>query len=230
MAECGYCHATIWRPGVTVGGLEFCSARCAAQGRRLAAAYQLPASDVAEELKRVQHGRCPRCHGPGPVEVFTAHAVWSVVVTTTWVSSPQLTCRACATKRQLGALAMSVVLGWWSFGGLIRTPIQITRNLKGLRQRIAPDQPSPALEQWVRLRMLDAVTPKPEALDLSTLIDGLGSRELDVRMQAATALGDRGALAVGALPHLQALLKDPDRRVRMRAQWAIETIRAKNRR
>jgi hypothetical protein len=230
MAACSYCHSSILFRGMTVGELEFCSGRCASLGRELLEAYQLPSAAVAEPLKRVHEGRCPRCQGPGPVEVFTAYTVWSVVYSIWWVSDPQVTCRDCATKRQLGAIALSLLLGWWSLPGLILTPVQVVRDLKGLRQRIAPDKPSPALEQYVRLQLLAAAKPKPADLDIGALITGLGSSEPDVRMQSATILGDRGALAAGALPHLERLLNDPVRVVRMRAKWALETIREKSRR
>lgn len=230
MAKCCYCQTTILFSSLTVGELQFCSARCVSLGRQLVEAQQLPSAVVAAALDRVHHERCPRCQGPGPVEVFTSYTVLSVVLLTWWASDPKVTCRACATKRQLGAIAVSLLLGWWSLPGLIRTPIQVARNVRGLSQRIVLDSPSPEYEEHVSLQWLAAARPRPADLDIGSLIAGLRSPGTDVRVQSATALGDRGALAADALPHLELLLNDPIPKVRMRAKWALETIREKSRR
>ncbi len=52
------------------------------------------------------------------------------MVLTSWSSKPKLSCKSCATKRQLGAMAFSSVAGWWGLPwGLVMTPVQIIRNI-----------------------------------------------------------------------------------------------------
>lgn len=74
------------------------------------------------------------------------------------------------------------------------------------------------------------VEPLPETTVRPPLpLDDLQSPNPEVRHRGADLLGERGAAAVDALPELERLAKsDPDRRVRTRAQWAVENIRRKS--
>jgi hypothetical protein len=91
------------------------------------------------------------CEGPGPVDVFTSHRVFSALYVTSWRSIPRVSCRACGTKAQLGGAAYSLFLGWWGFPwGLVMTPIQIVRNLVALSRHADGSAPSPLLEALVR--------------------------------------------------------------------------------
>lgn len=75
-----------------------------------------------------------------------------------------------------------------------------------------------------------AAEPHPPAAppDLETLCTGLRSSDAETRLRCASQLGDRGAAASSALRDLESLAKDEDSRVRMRAKWAVETIRDKS--
>jgi len=75
-----------------------------------------------------------------------------------------------------------------------------------------------------------AAEPRPPAAppDLETLCAGLRSSDAETRLRCASQLGDRGAAASPALRDLESLAKDEDSRVRMRAKWAVETIRDKS--
>ncbi len=72
----------------------------------------------------------------------------------------------------------------------------------------------------------ESVPPLPPAsADLNTLRAGLRSPHAEWREYCASLLGDRGAASVAALPDLDRLSDDPDRKTRARARWAVETIR-----
>jgi len=152
MAVCDHCGTTILFGGVREGGYRFCKAACRDNAYPLvASAAQLPNEFVLEQARRVHGGSCPKCHGPGPVDVHMKHTVWSAFVMTQWRSTPILCCESCGTKAKLGALAFTSLFGWWGFPwGLIFTPVQIVRNLRALFAGIHPNEPSHQLVEIVR--------------------------------------------------------------------------------
>lgn len=117
-------------------------------------AHEVPADLVSQHVMAVHQGACPKCKGPGPVDIHTSHFVWSILVLTSWNSSPQLCCRSCGTKAKLGGALISGLVGWWGFPwGIIVTPIQIARNAYGLFSGPDPQKPSDQLQQMIRLNL-----------------------------------------------------------------------------
>jgi hypothetical protein len=45
-------------------------------------------------VEEVHRSNCPRCSGPGPLDVYKAHQVWSALVLTSWSSRPALSCKS----------------------------------------------------------------------------------------------------------------------------------------
>jgi hypothetical protein len=151
MATCSHCGTTILFGGEKEAGLRFCNAKCRDNSVLLAAATQLPEEFVIEKARDVHQGACPKCGGPGPVDVHHAHTVWSAVVMTQWNSKPHICCRSCGVKAKANALAISGVAGWWGFPwGMLVTPIQIFRNLAGIMRGPDPAAPSDELIGIVR--------------------------------------------------------------------------------
>jgi hypothetical protein len=108
---------------------------------------QLPPEAVHEFIQQIHTGACPKCQGPGPVDVHTSHSIYSIVVFTSWKSDPQICCRSCGVRSQLAATGTSLVLGWWGFPwGLLMTPWQISRNLLGLMFAPSAHEPSKHLQ------------------------------------------------------------------------------------
>src|SRR5438477_6863991 len=143
MAKCSYVCTTIIFGGKREGELRFCNDKCKSAGILLIAPQQLPDSVIQSKVWKVHQGNCPRCNGPGPVDVHTSYQVWSALLLTSWKSRPQISCRSCGIRSQLGDAAFCLVLGWWGFPwGLILTPIQICRNLIGVVRGVDPVQPS----------------------------------------------------------------------------------------
>jgi len=154
MAACGACNTTILFGGVRDGDLRFCNNDCHQKGYLLSIASKIPRDSVHEQVRSVFHGACPKCQGPGPVDVHTSYRVWSALLMTSWVNRPQISCRSCGTKAQIGDAIFSLVLGWWGFPwGLIMTPVQITRNVVAMFSRRQADAHSEELERMVSIRM-----------------------------------------------------------------------------
>jgi len=152
MASCNACGSTIIFGGKTVGDARFCSDACAQNGPMLSRARQISDADAIVFASKIHGGACPKCSGPGPVDVRTSHQVWSAILMTRWKSTQQIACRKCGIKAQAGDLAISALAGWWGFPwGLLMTPVQVGRNIVGMAVAPDPARPSPMLVQQARL-------------------------------------------------------------------------------
>jgi hypothetical protein len=154
MPSCAACGTAILFGGVRRNGRTYCKAQCAARDALNVAADEIPEDEIAQHLELVHQGPCPKCQGPGPVDVHSCHTIQSFVVMTRFKSTPIACCRACAKRHQMSAIASSAALGWWGFPfGVIGTPIQILRNLAAMTGGPKPDRPSAELQKLVRLTL-----------------------------------------------------------------------------
>lgn len=154
MEKCGYCGSTIVIGGARLGGQRFCNSRCQQAAQLLEFARLVPPEVLERQIDEIFRGNCPKCRGLGPIDVHKFYEVWSLLVVTRWATTQQVSCRSCATKRQLGALLFSLFCGWWGFPwGLVLTPIQIVRNLMAMGQRTDPSSPSPLLRKLVQVNL-----------------------------------------------------------------------------
>lgn len=153
MANCAYCGTGILFGGVSDGQLKFCNEQCHAAGYFVSLANQIPQEQIDQMVEAARHGACPKCNQAGsPVDVYKAHRIWSAFVLTSWSSHPELSCKSCATKRQLGAIAFCGTLGWWGFPwGIIGTPVQIVRNFTAMAA--TPKTSSPLLHNHIRVEL-----------------------------------------------------------------------------
>lgn len=164
MASCAYCGTTILFGGVKDGNRRFCNAKCQTGGALVDLAQQLPDTSVQQVVREVHQGTCPKCGGSGPVDVHTSYRVWSAVLLTQWSNKPQVSCRKCGVKAQLGNTAFSAVLGWWGFPwGLILTPVQVVRNLWAIVSPPDAAHPSAKLENQVRLNLAAQIAQEHQA-------------------------------------------------------------------
>lgn len=154
MARCSYCGTLILFGGKRAGALRFCCDTCYENRTLLSLADQISEVTVFQQVIKVHSGNCPLCRGPGPVDVHVSHKVWSAILLTSWSSEPQISCRACGMKSQLGNALFSALVGWWGFPwGFVMTPIQVVRNFFGILRGPDPSEPSRTLHTLVR-RML----------------------------------------------------------------------------
>ena len=153
MASCGYCETLILFGGVTAEGQRFCNQKCYQSARILSVSNQIPNHILEQHVEETWRGNCPKCGGPGPVDVHLSHQVWSALFLTQWSSKMHVSCHSCGVKRQLGAAAFSFFFGWWGFPwGLVLTPVQITRNVIGVA-RGSHLQPSAQLRKLARVNL-----------------------------------------------------------------------------
>jgi hypothetical protein len=162
MAKCDYCNSTIFFGGVKQGGVQFCNKKCYQNGALKAVSSQIPPEVIQQQVSQVHQGQCPKCQGPGPVDVHTSHQVFSFLVLTRWTSKPQVSCRSCGVKSQLNGMALSLVCGWWGIPwGIILTPVQIGRNIVGLVRPPEVSRPSMQLEKMVKLHLASRIAAPP---------------------------------------------------------------------
>ena len=151
MAKCSYCGVTILFGGKKEGDLRFCSDPCYENRTLLSLADQISEVTVFQQVIKVHSGNCPLCRGPGPIDVHVGHKVWSAILVTSWSSEPQISCRTCGVKSQLGCALYSALIGWWGFPwGFFITPVQVIRNLVGILRGPDPSEPSRTLHTLVR--------------------------------------------------------------------------------
>ncbi len=164
MASCSACGTTILFGGTRDGDLRFCNAGCSRKGFLVRVASQIPPDAIRETATAIYHGRCPRCEGPGPVDVHTSYRVWSALLLTSWQSRPQISCRSCGRKSQAADAVFSLFLGWWGFPwGFLVTPVQVGRNIAGMFSRRGEHAPSKELEQAAGMAMASHAIQQQQA-------------------------------------------------------------------
>jgi hypothetical protein len=152
MAACNYCGTTILFGGIKEGDRRFCGKDCHRKGHSLVLAEsKIPQEFITRKTIQIHQGQCPKCNGHGPVDVHTSHRVYSLLFMTSWKSIPEICCRSCGVKRQVGGAVFSALLGWWGFPwGLIMTPVQIVRNIKAIVTYSENSRPSDKLAHAVK--------------------------------------------------------------------------------
>lgn len=165
MPTCNGCGTTILFGGVTDGNKRYCKEACRANDTVAQVGSQIPDDVVDQHARHLHQGPCPRCQGPGPVDVYFSHQAMSFLILTQWKSNAHICCRRCASKSQWGAIGLTAVAGWWGFPwGLIMTPIQIVKNFSGMGVGPNPLTPSAQLRDHVRdMLAIHVLQQPPEA-------------------------------------------------------------------
>jgi len=164
VATCAACNQTILFGGKEHGGRRFCGDKCVEAGAVLSVADNLPESAVAPRVWEIHNGRCPKCSGPGPVDVHHSYRVWSGLIITSYSTRQNVCCQGCANRARMKDAAFSLLFGWWGFPwGLIWTPIQLFRNVAAMVRSERSTTPSPELTHLVRLTMAAAAQQRPAA-------------------------------------------------------------------
>jgi hypothetical protein len=155
MASCAACGTTILFGGVRDGESRFCNAKCKAEGSLRLAIEEVPDALVSSRVWVIREGRCPECRGVGPVDLHCSYRVWSGLIIVMHSTRPHICCRRCGTRAQWRDAAFSFVLGWWSLWGVIWTPLQLYRNMRGILRSDGPSETTPQLELLVRAQLAD---------------------------------------------------------------------------
>jgi hypothetical protein len=159
MATCNYCDTLFFLTGKSDESGRYCGVTCQQAGNLLAQSRQIPPVEVERLVWEIHHSNCPRCSGPGPIDIHKAHQVWSAIFITSWSSKPKLSCKSCGTRRQIVATITSLLFGWWGFPwGFGVTPLQVVRNIIEIAGGPKPNRPTPLLEKYVRLKAAAQLT------------------------------------------------------------------------
>jgi hypothetical protein len=127
--------------------------------------------------------------------------------------------------------------GWWIYGTtmfVVALPhALLLQDKTDLADFIDEFRACPSCAKTIRAdatycRFCKHAVPTGERLGedapTASLIRALNRRDADIREKAIILLGDRGPSAQEALPELRRLLDDSTRRIRIRAEWAVERI------
>lgn len=149
---CPTCGNSVLFGGIKDGKRRYCSKRCYEADEINRVADTIPDS-VSDELSlNINQGNCPKCGGPGPVDLHKSYSVYSFILITKWSTNEHLLCVSCARKQQATDLLGSLLLGWWGIPfGLIVTPIMIISNVVSMFQNPGEDGPSKALKKRSKL-------------------------------------------------------------------------------
>ena len=153
MAKCDYCGTTIVFGGIKENGLQFCNKRCLEEGYVLVLSRDVPNDIINDQVRKIHRGPCPKCQGSGPVDVHTSYRIYSAFLYTSWSSIPNVCCRSCGIKSQLGNTLFCLLLGWWGLWGFFLTPVQIAKNIAGIVKGPDEMKPSDKLEHLVRINI-----------------------------------------------------------------------------
>lgn len=158
MKKCEVCGTTILFGPVRNAEHVYCSYECRDAAQFEEQTAMIPDQTASAKAMEINIGDCPKCGGPGPVDVQYSHAVWSAVVHTSVESNPEVSCVSCARKAKLRATLFSLCFGWWGLPlGIIFTPVQIARNLFGMISGPVHGNPSPELQRITKQMLADEV-------------------------------------------------------------------------
>jgi hypothetical protein len=102
---------------------------------------------------QIRNSDCPKCKGPGPIDIHVSHVCYSFIFLTQRKSTPALCCKKCGTQSQTTALIITALVGWWGIPwGLIYTPMQIAQNISGMSA--SDTEPSEALLRYAQKGMV----------------------------------------------------------------------------
>lgn len=153
---CATCGNSILFGGKKSGSRKYCNKRCFDQDELGRMSDEVQDIEVDELAFKIRGSACPKCGENNNLEMFKSYFVYSIIVMTSWKEKPELSCRPCARKRQVGDLVKSLFLGWWGIPfGLIVTPIILIMNGAAMIINPLSKAPSKQLKEHSRLLIAD---------------------------------------------------------------------------
>ena len=169
MKKCEVCATTILFGPVRNGERVYCSYECRESAQFEEDTAIIPDQAATAMAMEFNIGDCPKCGGPGPVDVQYSHMIWSALVVTSIRSNPEVSCVSCGRKAKLRALLFSFCFGWWGIPlGIIFTPVQIARNLYGMFSGPVHGDPSPDLQLITKQILADAEKRRSNHVEAQT--------------------------------------------------------------
>jgi len=140
---CDFCGQQLGWGAVRTNDYEFCSQKCAEQGRIFDVLKTVPKAQLDDYVMRTHMSECSTCKKNKGIDAHPSYEVWSALVITRWTSSYKIQCVECAKSRQRNSLVFSLIAGWWGVPwGIFITPLQVIRNIGALRSAPKVGEPS----------------------------------------------------------------------------------------
>ena len=151
--HCAFCSNKLNGKIVQAGLKQFCNETCWQSARQKEAAETLGEEQIMQHACAIQNSPCPVCGRNGSiVEYRKAHYIYSLAIFTNWSSKGRLSCHHCSIGKNIEALLICAVAGWWGIPwGIFMTPVQIVCNLIELFKKGRIGQPSPELLEIAQL-------------------------------------------------------------------------------
>ena len=76
MAKCNYCGASILIGSCKHDGFEYCNKDHLEKGIYIELSKKIEKNDVEKLVNEIHNGLCPKCKGPGPIDVYTCYDIY----------------------------------------------------------------------------------------------------------------------------------------------------------
>lgn len=145
MKKCDHCRRVILSgTGRKDSAGYFCDDICLDADLNQRAEAKLPEDLITQRVQRLRGATCPLCKRPGGVDHRVSRRTVSALVVSTTTDTPVRSCEQCGHRRLMKDSLISLLFGWWSFAGLLGTPIALYSNIRNFL--VGRDgQPSEAL-------------------------------------------------------------------------------------
>ncbi len=150
MARCVVCNTLVLFGGKKEGDDRYCGDECYTQKDYVEAERIIPDKVVKESVDKIYNGPCPKCDGQGLVNVRKSYRLISAVVYLAWDIKSEITCKKCARPRQIGAIIITFLLGWWGIWGPFITPYFLFQNFREMLINPDKDKPKKDFEKIIR--------------------------------------------------------------------------------
>ena len=160
--------------------MSFCDEECYGEliGRRHA--HDVPEAIVEEIVFKVHQGACVMCGGNGPIDIFETNYIVSFILGALVDKNEYICCHRCGQKKKILSIFWCTLLGWWSIPtGILMTPVQIAKNIRGLFTPKKMDAPSDELFEFVQQEIAIKLFSELDCIDetISPHIDSSSSIE-----------------------------------------------------
>lgn len=148
---CPTCGVSVLFGGVKDGDKKYCSKNCYEADEINRLSKQIPEEAVVTLIDKIRNAPCPKCDGPGPIDVHRSYSIYSIILFTSYETNEHIVCLKCAKKKQLVNLLSSSLFGWWGVPfGIVVTPIQIVKNIIELFKKPGQNEPTDLMHKRVR--------------------------------------------------------------------------------
>lgn len=151
LEKCSGCGTRILAGGVKSQGGTWCSEQCLQKSVCRTVDNAVPADVMQSAVMATFNGNCPRCGGPGPIDVYSATKLTGMLLMFTIAHPQHVGCASCGRMHRLKAAGHNLLAGWWGPRCFIANLFVLPWQLISAALIRQPTEPSPALVHLVKL-------------------------------------------------------------------------------